>query len=188
MEERLYQAAITGDVRILEKLIGEDHLILDKAVLKCPERTPLHIAATVGHTSFARAISEVCPDMCLARDGKGRNPLHLAAIKGKGEVLEVLIQFGLSLAAREKTDGGGTVLHLCVKYKQLEMMKILFRYIQDSEFLNAKNDEGMTVLHLAVLDQQIEVNTSIIIFSKFGLNVLLVFPCLNSYLEFLQML
>lgn len=158
MEEILHGAAFEGDTEILTNLLVEDPLILEKVVLKCPEKTPLHIAATLGHVNFATAISEISPDLCLARDRDGRNPLHLAAIKGKGEVLEALIRTDRgSLAAREKADGGGTVLHLCVKYNQLDMLKILLRFIQDSEFLNAKNDEGLTVLHLAVLDLQIEV-------------------------------
>lgn len=157
--ERLNAAAFEGNTAALNRLFQEDPLILDKVSLKyCSDKTtplPLHTAVVMGHVNFVRAIMIVSSDMCLARDSDGRNPLHLAAIKGRRNILEVLIQ-SRPLAAREKTDRGETVLHLCVKYCQLEALKMIVEQVKDFGFLNAKNGEGMTVLHLAVLDNQIE--------------------------------
>lgn len=164
MDERLYGAAIEGDVRILNQLFQEDPLILDKSILKCSDKNPLHIAAMFGHVDFVRTILCVNSDMCLSLDRNGRNPLHLAAIKGKREVLELLVQ-SWPLAAMEKTDDGGTIMHLCVKYRRLEMLKLLLlvhENFKDSEFLNSKNNEGMTALHMAVLDKQFEVCSKIL--------------------------
>lgn len=82
--------------------------------------------------------------------------MHLAAIKGRLPVLEELIQ-ARPLAAREKVGGGGgTVLHLCVKYNQLDALKLLLQTVKDDEFANMRDGDGMTVLHLAVWDKQNE--------------------------------
>ncbi|KAL3500826.1 hypothetical protein ACH5RR_039919 [Cinchona calisaya] len=61
-------------------------------------------------------------------------------------------KWGLQLeasAVQQKTDGGGTILHLCVKYNQLKALEMLINAIEDPEFVNAKNEDGMTILHLA---------------------------------------
>ncbi|KAL3500819.1 hypothetical protein ACH5RR_039912 [Cinchona calisaya] len=86
--------------------------------------------------------------MCLSCDRDGRNPLHLAAIHGRLEILQVLINAGVQ-GVLEKAEGGGTILHLCVKYNQFEALKILVNTLKNGEFVNAQNQDGMTILHLA---------------------------------------
>ena len=51
------------------------------------------------------------------------------------------------------------VLHLCVKYNQLEALKLLVEsVIDEGEFFNSKDHEGgNTILHLAVMLKEIEV-------------------------------
>ncbi|KAL3497438.1 hypothetical protein ACH5RR_040170 [Cinchona calisaya] len=155
MEKILSDAAVEGDVSTLGQLLQEDPLLLDKISLNCQDKNPLHIAAMFGHVDFVKVILRVNSDMCLAPDRFGRNPLHLAAIKGRLLVLQELIH-ARPLAAREKIQGGGNVLHLCVKYNQLEALKFLIKNIRDEEFANAKDDDGMTILHLAICDKQNE--------------------------------
>ncbi|CDP13441.1 unnamed protein product [Coffea canephora] len=152
-ERHLRDAAVKGDAATLKRLIREDPLLLDKVSLNCQDMNPLHTAASFGHVEFVQEILEVNGEMCLARDPRGRNPLHLAAIKGRVPVLQQLIR-AKPLAAREKVAGGGTVLHLCVQYNQLEALKFLLQTIKDDEFVNLKDGDGMTVLHLAMCDGQ----------------------------------
>ncbi|XP_076885617.1 uncharacterized protein LOC143535171 [Bidens hawaiensis] len=90
----------------------------------------------------------------LARDRDEMNPLHLAAVKGRCEVVKVLVQ-AQPHAARDMVQQE-TILHLCVKYNQLEVLKILVETVGDHEFVNAKDADGNTILHLAVADKQIE--------------------------------
>ena len=159
MDRRLYDAAVEGDVTALCQLLQADPLALAKAALNCEDKNPLHIAAILGHVDFVKAILQVdlASIMCLARDRDGRNPLHLAAMYGRVAVLQVLIRAGFQ-AALEKTDGGGTILHLCVKHNQLEALKTLVGILKHPEFVNAKNEDGMTILHLAIYYEQHEVN------------------------------
>ncbi|CAA2973796.1 26S proteasome regulatory complex, subunit PSMD10 [Olea europaea subsp. europaea] len=152
-ENKLYDAAVKGDIRSLLDLLKEDPLIFDRVSFTCSNKTPLHIATICQHTAFVQEIAQrnpllaaeldshqssslhiasakgyaeivkatvsASPDMCLARDFHGRNPLHLAAINGQVMVFNELIKTS-SLAVQEKADRGQTVLHLCVKHKQLQ--------------------------------------------------------------------
>ncbi|KAL3500528.1 hypothetical protein ACH5RR_039621 [Cinchona calisaya] len=108
--------------------------------------------------------------MCLARDRNDRNPLHLAIIYDELEVLQVLINVGFQAVhhhmclardrdgrnlyillfevALEKAEHGGTILHLCVKYNQLEALKILVNKLKTGEFVNAQDEDGMTPGHI----------------------------------------
>ncbi|KAL7182111.1 hypothetical protein ACSBR1_040931 [Camellia fascicularis] len=51
--------------------------------------------------------------MCLARDKDGRNPLHLAVMKGKVDVKKLLVEASPH-AAQVMMDQGETIVHFCV--------------------------------------------------------------------------
>ncbi|WMV29215.1 hypothetical protein MTR67_022600 [Solanum verrucosum] len=63
--------------------------------------------------------------MCLTHDCEGRNYLHLAIIKGRVEVIKVMVRASY-LPALQMTDRDENVLHLCVKNNnQLETLNLL---------------------------------------------------------------
>lgn len=95
-------------------------------------------------------------ELCLARDCDGGNPLHLAAIKGRVEVIKELIHVRPH-AALGTMINGENILHLCVKHNQLEVLKVLMAIGWDHVFLNAKDGDRHNILHLAVAHKQIEV-------------------------------
>uniref|UniRef100_A0A803KPT2 PGG domain-containing protein n=2 Tax=Chenopodium quinoa TaxID=63459 RepID=A0A803KPT2_CHEQI len=103
--------------------------------------------------------------MCFARNQDGMNPVHVAAINGQIRVLGELFRARMQ-AARERANGGETILHLCVKFSQLEALKYLLD-VMDAQLVNSKDSDGNTVLHLAVATKQPEMvdcilrNTSI---------------------------
>ncbi|KAF5936143.1 hypothetical protein HYC85_027272 [Camellia sinensis] len=92
-------------------------------------------------------------------DRDGFNPLHLAAIKGKVEVLRELVG-KMPQAALPKLNHQQTILHLCVKHFQMDALKLLMEETDDVQILglvNATDDYGYTILHLAVTDKQIQI-------------------------------
>lgn len=116
---------------------------------------PLHIASAKGHVEIVKALVSANRETCSARDRDGRNPIHLAVIRGQGEVVKELMQ-AQPHAARAIVQQE-TVLHLCVNYNQLDVLKLLIETMGDHEFVNTKDAYGNTILHLAVADKQIQV-------------------------------
>ncbi|KAJ0089691.1 hypothetical protein Patl1_14549 [Pistacia atlantica] len=94
--------------------------------------------------------------MCLARGRDGKNPVHIAVIKGCVSVLKELVKLRPN-AARTLMERGETILHACVRFDLLEAMKFLMEQMSDHEFVNSKDDDGNTILYLAVADKQAEV-------------------------------
>ncbi|KAK9683797.1 hypothetical protein RND81_10G165200 [Saponaria officinalis] len=94
--------------------------------------------------------------MCLARDVDGLNPLHVAATKGQVHVVDEILKV-VPQAARERTNAGVTVLHLCVKHRQIDALKYLISVVDDAELLNLRDFDGNTILHLAVATKQPEM-------------------------------
>ena len=86
-------------------------------------------------------------DVCLVRDGEGRTPLHMAAMRGRLKVLEELVRVRPT-AAWVLTDLGDPILHLCVNHGQWEALKMLVKSIDDEEFLKMKDRNDNTILHL----------------------------------------
>ena len=79
-------------------------------------------------------------------------------MRGRVEVVRELI-VAQSNSTTVMLDGEKTVLHFCVKYNQLEVLKLLVESVSDDgEFLNSQDHEGgNTILHYAVMLKQIEV-------------------------------
>ncbi|PWA74861.1 ankyrin repeat-containing domain, PGG domain protein [Artemisia annua] len=135
MQKLLYEASLEGNTIVLLTLLQDDPLILDRITLNRHGDMPLHIASMLGHVDFVNEI--------LSR-----------AIKGHCEVVKELVQ-AQPHAARVMVQQD-TILHLCVKHNQLEVLKFLIEVIIDYEFINSKDAHGNTILHLAVADKQVE--------------------------------
>ncbi|CAL5443780.1 unnamed protein product [Camellia sinensis] len=130
--------------------------------------SPLHLASATGHVEIVRALLNANDAVCKARDEDGRTPLYLAVMNGRVEVVKLLIQ-ARPESIREKLGrrggggggggGGDTVLHLCVKYNRLEVLKTLVDELlnpNDVAFLNSADEDGNTLLHLAAALKQLD--------------------------------
>ncbi|XP_042758617.1 ankyrin repeat-containing protein BDA1 isoform X2 [Lactuca sativa] len=147
----LHVASMLGHIEFVKEIvIRKPHLAMEP---DSQRRLPLHIASAKGHVEVVKALVSASPETCLARDRDGRNPLHLAAIKGRYDVVKELVQ-AHPHAARAMVQQE-TILHLCVKRNQLEILKFLAER-GDHEFVNSKDADGNNILHLAVADKQIE--------------------------------
>ncbi|XP_047959859.1 ankyrin repeat-containing protein BDA1-like [Salvia hispanica] len=116
----------------------------------------LHLAAAIGIVGIAKRLLAIAPEMCWWRDGQDMNPLHVAAVKGNVAVLEEMLRQD-SFAAAERLHRGQTVLHLCVKHRQLGTLMVLVDKLGDKDLVSAEDDNGETLLHFAVRTNQLEV-------------------------------
>ncbi|KAJ6406562.1 hypothetical protein OIU84_010134 [Salix udensis] len=194
MQGKLKEAAVEGNVIALLRLLEEDKFVLDGCAPGCFTETPLHISAMLGHLEFTRRILFRKPEFAkeldflgssplhlAAANGHlessentnfdGRNPLHIAVIKGRVDVLKELVQ-NKPEAVLHRTTRGETILHLCVKYFQLEALKLLVETIKDYGFINSRDEDGSTVLHLAVADKEIEIISFLIMETEIEVNAM----------------
>ena len=164
---KVSSTSLSGTPLHISALVG--HLEFSKALLLLKpqltreldshRRCPLHLASAEGHTEIVQALLDENKDACSVSDQDGRIPLHYAAMRGRVVVVRKLIIAQPNSITQVVLDGGETVLHLCVKYNQLDSLKLLVEFVSDeADFLNSKDHEGgNTVLHLAVMLQRIEV-------------------------------
>ncbi|XP_050232453.1 ankyrin repeat-containing protein BDA1-like [Mercurialis annua] len=149
----------------VSSLLG--HLDFTVAVLeKCPgmatkldslRRSPLHLASAEGHTDVVKALLSVNRSVCLGYDEEGRIPLHLAAMRGNLEAVRELVRSYPESIFHELLEAEDTVLHLCVKYNQLDALKLLMEMVDDDEFILKANRDGNTVLHLAAMLKRLKM-------------------------------
>lgn len=125
-------------------------------------RYPLHLASAEGHIEIVKEPLHANKDACTIHDQDGRIPLHYAAMRGSVEVVRELM-IACPNSTQIMLDGGESVLHLCIKYNQLETLKLLVEFVSDKgDSLNSKDHyNGNTILRLAVMLKQIEVSFSL---------------------------
>ncbi|CAL5429191.1 unnamed protein product [Camellia sinensis] len=153
MELRLHEAAIQGDVTLLQEILREDPLVLDRVNSGWFGRSPLHVAALRGHTNFVKEVLRLNPDLAEILDSSHGLPLHLAAAKGHVEVVQALISVDLDMClTRDKN--GKNPLHLAVMKGKVDVLKVL---VQANPYAaEAVMDRGETILHLCMLRDQLE--------------------------------
>uniref|UniRef100_A0A803KR50 Uncharacterized protein n=1 Tax=Chenopodium quinoa TaxID=63459 RepID=A0A803KR50_CHEQI len=122
---------------------------------------PLHVASTKGHIEIIHELVRVSLSSCLARSKDGKLPLHLAISKGvRVEVVRELAQ-ACPESMQSRVDRGDTVLHLCVKYENLDAIQVILEVLNGendgNNLLNVRNEDGNTILHLAALQRHLEI-------------------------------
>lgn len=159
-ETPLHVAALLGHTAFAKEVLNRKPQLAKE--MDSQRSSPLHLAYAKGYVEIVKLLLVVSPDMCFVGDKDGLNPLQLAAIKGRVDVLRELVGVAPEAARATTADRGDTIMHWCVKYNQLEAMRLLAEMMHDDyEFVNAKDYYGMNILHLAVTDKHIEVYTFI---------------------------
>ncbi|KAK0581987.1 hypothetical protein LWI29_020143 [Acer saccharum] len=153
-ETPLHIASLLGHAEFVQEILSRKPELAGE--LDARKSSPLHLATAKGYLDIVKMLVSVNPKACSVCDRDGRNPLHIAAIKGHVSILKELVQISSDAVRMILMDRGETILHLCVRYNQLQVMQLLVESMHDHGFLNAKDDDGNTILHLAVADKQIE--------------------------------
>ncbi|MBA0868785.1 hypothetical protein Goshw_018777, partial [Gossypium schwendimanii] len=155
MEKRLYNATKNGDKNELLCLLHEHAQLLDRFTKGRYPETPLHIAVMLGHSEFVDELLIRMPELAKELDTRRRSALQLAvAMKGRFAVLRELFH-ARPWAARSPMAQCDTILHACVRWNQLEALKLLVTEgISDEEFVNRLNNEGNTILHMSITANQ----------------------------------
>ncbi|KAG6677350.1 hypothetical protein I3842_14G021600 [Carya illinoinensis] len=124
--------------------------------------SPVHIASANGHVEIVRELLNInagVDHVCLLKGKDGKLPLHCAVIKGRVDVVRLLV-FACKESLALVTVHGETALHLAVKNNQLEVVRVLLEEMKRldmmMEVINCTDKKGNTVLHLATLGKQHE--------------------------------
>ena len=121
--------------------------------------SPIHLALQNEQTQLVLRFLDIDRDIVHIQGREGRTPLHMVAEYG---MVDVLAEFLLACpkSIQDFTIRKETALHIAIKFKKLEALKILLGWLEHvgkDEILNWSDDEGNTILHLAASMNQIEV-------------------------------
>ncbi|XP_010110571.2 ankyrin repeat domain-containing protein 6 [Morus notabilis] len=153
MDERLKVAAEKGDIDMLYSLIREDPYVLDNIERIPFVDTPLHIAASLGHTGFARETMLLKPSFARKLNQDGFTPLHLAFLNGQTKMVDRLVEADSDLI-RVHGKEGKTPLHYAAEHGNTSLLK-RFLLSCPSSILDVTN-RGETALHIAVESKKFE--------------------------------
>ncbi|XP_057460139.1 ankyrin repeat-containing protein BDA1-like [Actinidia eriantha] len=157
MDRRLMEAARTGNVDALMKLLEEDPLLLHSVALAgegC--ETPLHIASMAGQLHFVQQILKLRQHQFETElNQDGFSPLHIASANGYLEIVKEILKVvgGLDLCRLQGREGR-IPLHCAAIKGRVQVMKELLDASPDSvEDVTARRE---TALHLAVKNNQFQ--------------------------------
>ncbi|MED6158233.1 hypothetical protein PIB30_030980 [Stylosanthes scabra] len=151
-DNKLEEAAKTGDLNKLYEAIKEDAHILEKVDAIPFVDTPLHIAAAAGHVHFAIQIMRLKPSLALKLNQEGLSPIHVALQNNHHNLVHRLVKINGDLIRVREGREGLTPLHLlCKSGDSEENITLLYEFLvtcPDSiEDVNVRNE---TALHIAL--------------------------------------
>ncbi|KAI6679698.1 hypothetical protein NL676_033579 [Syzygium grande] len=162
MEEKLSGAAVSGSVTTLLDLLDQDPLVLEKIIVSCTSRNPLHVSAMLGHSEFVGALLARAPQLASETDpdGGGNSALHLAAARGHAGIVGMLLSADPAMAARRNGDGR-TPLHVAASKGRAEAARLIVRGAGPGS-ARAATDQGETVLHVCAGRNRMEALRAVV--------------------------
>jgi ankyrin repeat protein len=145
----LYYAAMFGFRDLAEHLIAEHPVHVNAR--GGSEETPLHVAASAGHSDILSLLIEHGADV-NGRDKRGGTPLHRASINGRLEAGKSLLNRGADIDVRDNDND--TALSDTTARGHAEFARML---LECGAMIDAQNDDGRTPLHRAAFHGRTEV-------------------------------
>uniref|UniRef100_A0A667ZBM6 Ankyrin repeat and sterile alpha motif domain containing 1B n=1 Tax=Myripristis murdjan TaxID=586833 RepID=A0A667ZBM6_9TELE len=172
-EQELLEAARTGNVALVEKLLSGKKGILGSGSgsiplpnllsmwkglnVNCTDSsgyTPLHHASLNGHREVVLKLLQFEASTNVA-DSKGCFPLHLAAWRGDVDIVRILIHHGHShCRVNQQNHERETALHCAAQYGHSEVVSVLLQELTDPTMRNSRQE---TPLDLAALYGRLQV-------------------------------
>uniref|UniRef100_A0A8C6KQL0 Ankyrin repeat and sterile alpha motif domain containing 1B n=1 Tax=Nothobranchius furzeri TaxID=105023 RepID=A0A8C6KQL0_NOTFU len=172
-EQELLEAARTGNVALVEKLLSGKKGILGSGSgsiplpnllsmwkglnVNCTDSsgyTPLHHAALNGHRDVVLKLLQF-EASTTAADSKGCFPLHLAAWRGDVDIVRILINHGpTNCYVNQQNHERETPLHCAAQYGHSEVVSVLLQELTDPTMRNNRQE---TPLDLAALYGRLQV-------------------------------
>ncbi|KAK2859038.1 hypothetical protein Q5P01_003658 [Channa striata] len=172
-EQELLEAARTGNVALVEKLLSGKKGILGSGSgsiplpsllsmwkglnVNCTDSsgyTPLHHASLNGHREVVLKLLQFEASTNVA-DSKGCSPLHLAAWRGDVDIVRILIHHGPShCRVNQQNNERETALHCAAQYGHSEVVSVLLQELTDPTMRNSRQE---TPLDLAALYGRLQV-------------------------------
>ncbi|MED6203624.1 hypothetical protein PIB30_001322 [Stylosanthes scabra] len=153
MNETLNAAAQMGDIDLLYKHLQVDPYLLDRIASVPFINTPLHFAASAGHTSFATEIMRLKPIFAWNLNQYGYSPIHLALHNGHYRMLYRFVEIDKDLV-RVKGIGGFTPLHIATQTGKIDLVARFLSACSGS--IEDVNVWSESALHIAVKCKQFE--------------------------------
>ncbi len=145
----LCDAALFGDIDTIRHLMATEPNFV-KLLQNPNELTPLHFAATQGHTEIiqllldyyaANAQSDVQSFINNQNNPSKTSPLHMAAPIGREDAALLLIKHGAHIHAKDIN--GWTTFHIRARVGHVALMEILLAYGAN---INEQTNDGVTPL------------------------------------------
>uniref|UniRef100_A0A3B3D626 Ankyrin repeat and sterile alpha motif domain containing 1B n=1 Tax=Oryzias melastigma TaxID=30732 RepID=A0A3B3D626_ORYME len=172
-EQELLEAARTGNVTLVEKLLSGKKGILGSGSgsiplpnllsmwkglnVNCTDSsgyTPLHHASLNGHRDVVLKLLQF-EALTNVADSKGCSPLHLAAWRGDVDIVRILIHHGPShCRVNQQNHERETALHCAAQYGHSEVVAVLLQELTDPTMRNNRQE---TPLDLAALYGRLQV-------------------------------
>ncbi|KAM7503223.1 hypothetical protein LguiB_002127 [Lonicera macranthoides] len=153
MENVLLEASMSGKINILETLIQNDQLILDRVLATSFNENPLHIASLRGHLDFVKKLLIHKRELAASLDASRHSPLHLASGGGHIEIVRVLIKINPEVCHFHDQDGK-IPLHFASFHEHVDIMNELIQV--KPELVREIFDNGETLLHFCVKHNRVE--------------------------------
>uniref|UniRef100_A0A8C1MKE6 Ankyrin repeat domain 52 n=1 Tax=Cyprinus carpio TaxID=7962 RepID=A0A8C1MKE6_CYPCA len=144
----VHYAAACGDRHNLKLLIEMSFKCVED-VESCVPVSPFHLAAYNGHSEALQVLSETLVNVDI-QDPRGHTALYMAALRGHGPCVELLLLQGASYAIREHIHRW-TPLHASAANGQTDCLLMMLQRDEKDDIFDLMDIHGQTPLMLATL-------------------------------------